>query len=45
MPAPPVYLDECIDRPVAVALRHRGFDFVVYMLPTVAPRISTQAFF
>ena len=26
MPAPPVYLDECVDRPVVVALRQRGFD-------------------
>ena len=26
MPPPPVYLDECIDRPVAEALRKRGFD-------------------
>lgn len=26
MPAPPAYLDECVDRPVAEDLRHRGFD-------------------
>lgn len=26
MRAPPVYLDECVDRPVAEALRRRGFD-------------------
>ena len=26
MPAPPSYLDECIDRPVVEALRQRGFD-------------------
>jgi len=26
MPAPPAYLDECIDRPVTDALRRRGFD-------------------
>lgn len=26
MPAPPAYLDECIDRPIAEALRERGFD-------------------
>lgn len=26
MPAPPVYLDECVDRPVSEALRARGFD-------------------
>jgi hypothetical protein len=26
MPAPPVYLDEGIDRPVAEALLQRGFD-------------------
>jgi hypothetical protein len=26
MPAPPAYLDECVDRPVAEDLRRRGFD-------------------
>ncbi len=26
MPAPPVYLDECVDRPMAAGLRRRGFD-------------------
>jgi hypothetical protein len=26
MPAPPVYSDECVDRPVVEALRQRGFD-------------------
>lgn len=26
MPAPRVYLDECVDRPVSEALRARGFD-------------------
>jgi hypothetical protein len=26
MPAPPVYLDECVDRPISEALRARGFD-------------------
>jgi hypothetical protein len=28
MAAPPAYLDECIDRPVAEALRARGFDIL-----------------
>jgi hypothetical protein len=28
MPAPPVYLDECIDRPCAEGLRRRGFDLL-----------------
>jgi hypothetical protein len=28
MPAPPVYLDECVDRPFAEALRQRGFTIV-----------------
>lgn len=26
MPPPPVYVDECVDRPVVQALRERGFD-------------------
>ena len=28
MPAPPVYLDECVDQPLAEALRQRGFTVV-----------------
>ncbi len=26
MAAPPVYIDECVDRPIVEALRERGFD-------------------
>src|SRR5687767_8192623 len=28
MPAPPAYLDECVDQPCVVGLRQRGFDVV-----------------
>lgn len=28
MPAPPAYLDECVDEPLAEALRKRGFDIL-----------------
>jgi len=26
VPAPPVYLDECVDQPLAEAMRARGYD-------------------
>src|SRR4030095_11178013 len=42
MAAPPAYLDECIDRPVAQSLRARGFDVLTALEAGQGERLDEE---